>query len=190
MKAIKRIVCLTLAIIMAGLAFVMPVSAAGATPLIMIDGIGTTKLYKNFGTDKEELVFSGDDAFIEQMIKDIGGALFNGFLSYGIGNKDYAALADKILPTVNEYIKDLGFNPNGTPVNPTVGFYRTEKPLSEYSKKEKEGISTFAQAYAKKHGEKYVYNFTYDWRDDPVKIADQLNTFITNVKAKTRRKPV
>ena len=188
MKAIKRIVCLTLAIVMAGLAFVMPVSAAGATPLIMIDGIGTTKLYKNFGTAKEELIFSGDDAFVEKMVKDIGGALFDGFIRFGLGKKDYEALAKKILPTVNEYVKDLGFKPDGTPVDPTVGFYRTEKPLSEYTKKEKEGISTFAKAYAKKHGSKYVYNFTYDWRDDPVKIADELNTFIKNIKAKTNCK--
>ena len=151
MKTTKKIVCLTLALIMAGLAFIMPVSAAGATPLVMIDGIGTTKLYKNFGTDKEELVFSGDDAFIEGIIKDAGGALLGGLVSYGIGNKDFDALADKVLPVANKYLAEIGYNPDGTPVDETIGFYRTTKPVSQYTDKEKANLSTFALAYAEKH---------------------------------------
>lgn len=190
MKTTKKIVCLTLALIMTALAFVMPVSAAGATPLVMIDGIGTTKLYKNFGTEQEELVFSGDDAFIEGIITDAGGALLGGLVSFGIGNKDFDALADKVLPVVNKYIKDLGFNPDGTPVNETIGFYRTTKPLSQYTEEEKSGISTFALAYAEKHGEENVYNFTYDWRADPIENAAQLNEFISTVKASTNAKRV
>ena len=101
MKATKRIVCLTLALIMTALAFIMPVSAATTVPLIMIDGIGTTKLYKNFGTAEEEQVFSGDEEFITGIIEDAGGALLGGLISFGIGNKDFDALADKILPVAN-----------------------------------------------------------------------------------------
>ena len=190
MKATKRIVCLTLALIMAGLAFVMPVSAATTVPLIMVDGIGTTKLYKNFGTPEEEMIFSGDEAFIEGIIKDVGGAFLGGLVSFGIGDKDFDALADKLLPVVNEYVKDLGYNPDGTPVNDTVGFYRTTKPVSKYTDEEKAGLSTFALAYAEKHGEEYVYNFTYDWREDPIENAKQLNEFISTVKAEAKCKRV
>ncbi len=190
MKTTKKIVCLTLALIMAGLAFVMPVSAAKAVPLIMIDGIGSTKLYKNFGTEEEELVFSGDEAFIEGIIKDVGGALLGGLVSFGIGNKDFDALADKLLPAVNVYLADLGFNPDGTPVNETIGYYSTTKPVSEYTEEEKAGLSTFALAYAEKHGEENVYNFTYDWRADPIENAKLLNEFISTVKASTNSKKV
>lgn len=190
MKAVRKIVCLTLALVMAGLAFVMPVSAAGTTPLVMIDGIGTTKLYKNFGTENEELLFSGDEAFIEAIIKDVGGAFINGLVSFGIGNKDFDALADDLLPVVNKYLVDLGYNPDGTPVNETVGFYRTTKPLSQYTEEEKSAVSTFARAYAEKHGEENVYNFTYDWRGDPIDHAAQLNAFISEVKANTNSKKV
>ena len=190
MKTTKKIVCLTLALIMAGLAFIMPVSAAGATPLVMIDGIGSTKLYKNFGTENEELIFSGDDAFIEGIIKDAGSALIGGLISFGMGNKDFDALADKLLPVVNKYVADLGFNPDGTPVNETIGFYRTTKPVSEYTEEEKAGLSPFALGYAEKHGEENVYNFTYDWRADPIENAKQLNEFISAVKASTGSKRV
>lgn len=190
MKATKRIVCLTLALIMAGLAFIMPVSAAKVVPLIMIDGIGSTKLYKNFGTEEEEMVFSGDEEFIKGIIEDVGGAFLGGLVSFGIGNKDFDALADKLLPAVNEYLKVLGYNPDGTPVDPTIGFYRTTKPMSEYTEEEKAGLSSFALAYAETHGEEYVYNFTYDWRADPIENAKQLNEFISTVKANTGSKRV
>jgi len=190
MKATKRIVCLTLALIMTALAFVMPVSAAAPTPLVMIDGIGSTKLYKNFGTEEEELIFSGDEEFIKAIIEDIGGAFLGGLVSFGVGNKDFDALADNLLPAVNEYLKPLGFNPDGTPVDPTVGFYRTTEPISTFTEEEKAGLSTFALAYAEKHGEENVYNFTYDWRDDPIKNAAELNEFISAVKAKTNCKRV
>ncbi len=190
MKTVRKIVCLTLALIMAGLAFIMPVSAAGATPLIMIDGIGTTKLYKNFGTPEEELIFSGDEAFIEGIVKEVGGAFLSGLVSFGIGNKDFDALADELLPAVNKYLADLGYNPDGTPVNETIGFYRTTKPLSEYTEEEKADISEFALAYAQKHGEENVYNFTYDWRGDPIDHAKDLNDFISTVKANTNSKRV
>lgn len=183
MKATKRIVCLTLAIIMAALVFVMPVSAAKTVPLIMIDGIGTTKLYKNFGTAEEELVFSGDDEFIEGIVENVGGAFLGGLISFGIGNKDFDALADDFLPAVNEYLKVIGFNQDGTPIDPTIGFYRTTAPISEYTEEEKAGLSTFALAYAEKHGEENVYNFTYDWRADPIENAKELNQFISEVKA-------
>lgn len=43
MKATKKIVCLALAIVLAGLALVMPVSAAKTTPLIIVDGINSTR---------------------------------------------------------------------------------------------------------------------------------------------------
>ncbi|MBR0535361.1 MAG: hypothetical protein IIX14_03175 [Clostridia bacterium] len=190
MKATKRIVCLTLALIMTALAFIMPVSAATTVPLIMIDGIGTTKLYKNFGTAEEELVFSGDEEFITGIIEDAGGALLGGLISFGIGNKDFDALADKVMPVVNKYISPIGFNSDGTPVDPTIGFYRTTEPISKYTEEEKANLSSFALAYAERNGEEYVYNFTYDWRADPIENAEQLKDFITEVKAKTNSKRV
>ncbi len=190
MKATKRIVCLTLALIMTALVFVMPASAASTVPLVMIDGIGTTKLYKNFGTPEEQMVFSGDETFMTGLIEDVGGALLGGLVSFGIGNKDFDALADKILPVANKYLKEIGFNPDGTPVDSTIGFYRTTDPVSKYTDEQKANLSTFALAYAEKHGEENVYNFTYDWRADPIENAKQLNDFISQVKVNANCKRV
>ena len=68
MKATKKILCITLALVVAGLALIMPISASSADlPVIVVDGIGTTPLYQNFGTPDEKLVF--DDATIESFKK-------------------------------------------------------------------------------------------------------------------------
>ncbi len=190
MKVTKKVLSLILALIMTVLAFAMPVSAAGATPLVMVNGIGSTALYKDYGTEDQQLIFSGDEAFIEGLIKDIGGALLSGIVSFGINNKDYDKLADQVFPVVNKYVADLGFNPDGTPVNDTVGFFRTTAPLSEYTEEQKAEVSKFAHAYADKYGEENVYDFSYDWRADPMTIADELDQFISDVKANAGVKKV
>ncbi len=191
MKAVKRIACLALSIVMICLAFATPVSAAGATPLVMINGIGSTDLYKNFGTEDEELAFSfEDEEFVEGFVKEIGTSFVGGFIAYGIAKKDYNKMADVLLPVVNKYISGLGIGLDGTPVDSTIGFHRTDKPLSEYTEEEKEGVSQYAKAYADKYGEDCVYDFTYDWRADPVEIAEELNDFILTIKAKENVKRV
>ncbi len=190
MKVTKKVLSLMLAIIMTALIFAMPVSAASVTPLVMINGIGSTDLYKDYGTENQQLIFSGDEAFIEGLVKDIGGSLLSGIISYGINNKDYNKLADQVFPVVNKYVADLGYNPDGTPVNDTIGFFRTTAPLSEYTEEQKEGVSKFAKAYADKYGEENVYDFSYDWRADPMAIADELNQFISDVKVNAGVKKV
>lgn len=188
MKATRKIVCLTLALIMAGLAFIVPVAAAEETvPFIMINGIGSTKLYKNIGeepteeSEGETLVFSGDDAFVEGLVKDVGGALLSGIIRYGIADKDYNALADQLFPVVNKYLEDIGYNIDGTPRNDTIGFKQLTKPMSQYTEEEKAELSPFAVAYAAENGEENVYNFSYDWREDPIVVAEQLDAFIKEV---------
>ncbi len=194
MKATKKIVCLTLAIVMAGLALIMPVSAAKAStlPFIMVNGFGSSTLYKNLGEVYEEdadgnvinegemPAFALDEAAIEGLVKDIGGALLGGVIKGGIAD-DYDTVADEIFPAVNEYLKDIGYNIDGTPVNPTVGVKQLTKPISEYTEEELTELTTIPEAYIEKYGAENAYNFTYDWRDDPIVIAEQLNDFIKAV---------
>ena len=187
MKATKKLLCLTLALVMAGLAFIVPVAAAEeAIPFIMVNGIGSTKLYKNIGeapsdtSEGETLVFSGD-GFIEGLIKDVGGALLSGIIRYGIADKDYNAFADQLFPVVNTYLEDIGYNIDGTPRNETIGFKQLTKPMSKYTEEEKAELSPFALQYAAENGEENVYNFSYDWRGDPLEWAEQLNAFIKEV---------
>ncbi len=182
MKVTKKIVSVILAITLAVVAFVMPVSAAKVYPLVIVSGIFSTPLYKNVGTDEETPAFATDDASIEAMIKDIGGAFIGGCINYGVSKKDYDKFADVFYPVVNKYIESIGYNPDGTPVDDTVGFVQNNKPMSEYSDEEKAGLSVFAEAYAKQFGEENVYNFSYDWRESPIDCAAELDEYINSIK--------
>ena len=182
MKATKKIVSVILAITLAVVAFVMPVSAAKVYPLVIVDGIFSTPLYKNVGTADEAPVFPTDDAALEEMIKEIFGSFIGGLVEYGIGKKDFDKFADKFYPVLNKYIEPIGFNPDGTPVDATVGFVQNEKPMSEYTDEEKAGLNAFAQAYAEEFGEENVYNFSYDWRISPIDSAAALDEYIQTIQ--------
>ena len=182
MKATKKIVSVILAITLAVVAFVMPVSAAKVYPLVIVDGIFSTPLYKNVGTVDEAPIFATDDAALEEMIKEILGAFIGGCINYGVATKNYDAFADKFYPVVNKYIEPIGYNTDGTAKDATVGFKQNAKPMSEYTEEEKAGLSVFAAAYAKDFGEENVYNFSYDWRESPIDSAAQLAEYIETVK--------
>ena len=182
MKATKKIVSVILAVTLAVVAFVMPVSAAKVYPLVIVDGIFSTPLYKNAGTVDEAPVFATDDAALEEMIKEILGAFIGGCINYGVATKNYDAFADKFYPVVNKYIEPIGYNTDGTAKDATVGFKQNAKPMSEYTEEEKAGLSVFAAAYAKDFGEENVYNFSYDWRESPIDSAAQLAEYIETVK--------
>ena len=182
MKATKKIVSVILAITLAVVAFVMPVSAAKVYPLVIVDGIFSTALYKNAGTADQAPIFATDDASLEEMIKEIAGSFIGGLINYGIGSKDFNKFADKFYPVVNKYVEPIGFNPDGTPVDATVGFVQNEKPMSEYTDEEKAGLNAFAQAYAEEFGEENVYNFSYDWRISPIDSAAELDMYIQNIQ--------
>ncbi len=190
MKATKKIVCLTLAIIMSALAFVMPVAAADTTALVIVDGWSSTPLYQNFGTEEEKLIFSADEEFIEGIVKNVGSAFIKGLVGYGMADKDFEALADSVLPEVNKIFEPIGFNSDGTPIDETIGFYRTTEPVSKYTEEEKARLTTFIADTAALYGEDKTYNFTYDWRMDPTEIADELNEFIGKVRVATNSRKV
>jgi len=185
MKATKKIVSVTLAIVLVALAFVMPVSAAKALPLIIVDGIFSTELYKNYGTADEAPVFPTDSDSLTAMGKDIGGALIGGIIKYGTAKKDYDEFANEFFPVVNKYLEPIGYNPDGTPVDDTIGFKQLTKPMSQYTEEEKASLVVFAEVYAKEYGEENVYNFSYDWRSSPIDVAAELKDFIKTVKNET-----
>ncbi len=182
MKATKKIVSVILAIALMVVAFAMPVGAAKVYPLVIVDGIFSTKLYSNIGTADEAEVFAMDDVAMEEMVKEVLGSFIGGCIKYGQNKKDYDKFADEFFPVVNKYIDPIGFNPDGTAKDATIGFHQNEKPMSEYSDEEKADLSVFAQAYAEEYGEDNVYNFNYDWRKSPIDAAADLDKYIQNIK--------
>ncbi|MBR4287597.1 MAG: hypothetical protein IKT55_07835 [Clostridia bacterium] len=190
MKATKKIVCLTLAMVMVALAFVMPVAAADDMPLVIVDGFASTKLYTDFGTENQKEAFFGSDTDIEAMITDVGGAFIGGLIKYGYNDKDFEAFADSFIPALNKYFEPIAYNTDGTPKN-DIGYYVTDKPIAEYTEEEKaQYFTTFTLDTAKMYGEDKAYCFSYDWRKSPIDLAEELKDFINDVRAKEGAKKV
>lgn len=190
MKATKKIVCLALAIVMSVLAFVMPVVAADELPLVIVDGFNSTKLYTDFGTENQKEAFFGSDTDIEAMITDVGGAFCMGLIQYGMNHKDFEAFGNCFIPALNKYFEPIAYNTDGTPKN-ELGYYVTDKTISEYTEEEKANLFTsFVLETAKKYGEDNTYSFSYDWRKSPIEVAEELNAFINYVRAQEGCKKV
>ncbi len=190
MKATKKIVCLTLAMVMVALAFVMPVAAADDMPLVIVDGFASTKLYTDFGTENQKEAFFGSDTDIEAMITDVGGAFIGGLIKYGYNDKDFEAFADSFIPALNKYFEPIAYNTDGTPKS-DIGYYVTDKPISEYTDEEKANLfTTYTLDTAKLYGEDKAYCFSYDWRKSPIDLAEELKDFINDVRAKEGAKKV
>ena len=190
MKATKKIVCLALAVLLAGLALIMPVSAAETMPLVIVDGINSTRLYTNFGTENQKEAFFGADTDIETLVAEASGAFLLGCVKYGGHNKSFEALAGEVVPVLNKYFDAVSYNQDGTAKH-ELGFYKTDKTIAEYTEEEKsQRFTSFVLETAKVYGEEHTYSFAYDWTADPIETAKELNQFIGEVKAKEGCKKV
>ena len=186
MKAFKKVLCITLALMLAGLALMAPVAAATDVPLVVIQGFAAVPLVKNAGTEQELKVFPPENLATDGFVANLSTALITGFIEYGANGANWDSFANRVLPIVKDMVADIAYNTDGTPVNDNVTHETYDEPMSSYTEEEKKAIFTpFGLKYAEQYNEDLVYAFGYDWRQSPLDCADQLNNFISYVKART-----
>ncbi|MBR3809856.1 MAG: alpha/beta fold hydrolase [Clostridia bacterium] len=186
MKAFKKVLCITLALMLAGLALMAPVAAATDVPLVVIQGFAAVPLVKNAGTEQELQVFPPENLATDGNVAKLTTALITGFIEYGANGANWDAFGKRVLPIVKDMLADVAYNTDGTPVNDNVTHETYDEPMSSYTEEEKKAIFTpFGLKYAEQYNEDLVYAFGYDWRQSPLDCADQLNNFINYVKART-----
>ena len=186
MKALKKVLCITLALMLAGLALMAPVAAATDVPLVVIQGFAAVPLVKNAGTEQELQVFPPENLATDGNVAKLTTALITGFIEYGANGANWDAFGKRVLPIVKDMLADVAYNTDGTPANDNVTHETYDEPMSSYTEEEKKAIFTpFGLKYAEQYNEDLVYAFGYDWRQSPLDCADQLNNFISYVKART-----
>lgn len=186
MKAFKKVLCITLALMLAGLALMAPVAAATDVPLIVVQGFAAIPLVKNAGTEQELQVFPPENLATDGNVAKLTTALITGFIEYGANGANWDSFGKRVLPIVKDMLADIAYNTDGTPVNDNVTHETYDEPMSSYTEEEKKAIFTaFGLKYAEQYNEDLVYAFGYDWRQSPIDCADQLNDFISYVKART-----
>ncbi len=147
------------------------------TAFIVVSGMNTFPLYKD-----GEKVFPTQTKAIVKLASRMVLPLVEFFR-----DGDYDKLGDALFPAAAEAFDDLSCNADGSSkYNVTTDLF----PLSagNYSDsfmnevKDEGGV---VKAGIEAFGAENTYFFNYDWRIDPLKHADELNSFIKNVKTET-----
>jgi pimeloyl-ACP methyl ester carboxylesterase len=139
----------------------VPPCACGYAPTIHVTGIASIDIYKNLGTQNEAVMFPPS---VDTIKSAVSNDTYIDFAKFALtGNWDYAA--DALIPVANKVFEDFGCNPDGTPKAGT-------------------GIKWSYPSYLV-HYPGYAPGFYYDWREDPLVVAAQLNDYIEYVCAVT-----
>ena len=148
------------------------------TAFVVVSGMNTFPLYK----DGEKVFPTSTKAIMKMASKLILPLVV--FFADG----DYDKLGDALFPAALEAFDSLSCNPDGTSkydVATTV-FPANAGNYTELFKDEISDEIGVVNAGIEAYGAENTYFFNYDWRLDPLKHADELNTFIKNVKAETK----
>ncbi len=125
----------------------------GYVPVIHITGMANTNLVMDLGLETEKQVFGAEEEDMNTMIKNLIAPVL--FFLLGGSEERFAKSLVEVVKPVFEYIK---YDKNGdSAYNVTID----RQPRVEF------GYSSFI----------------YDWRADPMVVADELKAFIDEVKA-------
>lgn len=157
-----RFVALILALMLAVIPSFSAVAASSeisynvSCPTIMVHGFMASDVYKNRGTDAQEVIFPMSSDLVLNLVKDCIPALADFLIT-----KNWDKLGETVTPIARSYFEDIMLDNDGeTKDNSGVVF--------EYPSPETIGKTS-------------VIEFSYDWRIDPTVVASQLNDFIDYV---------
>ncbi len=179
-KVICVVLCLTMLMIfpLTAAAATAPtlITANGANPVVVINGMQNNALYINPESTRAEKVFPPEINTTIALAESIVNYVMMGE-GYFEENTDY--IGDKIAT----YFKYIPCNNDGTPKT-NVGVKKLTHSLAYYQKNT-ELIDSVAGELGKicaaEAGYNRVYVFSYDWRLSPMDLASELDDFIVDV---------
>ena len=187
MKQRRKFLSILLAIVM--LLSVFPVGAIAADdgvqttvsadidPVIVVRGFDFTGLVHADGTKTLQLNAGG-------IIK----VLFSYFISKLTFNE--SVFTDALLDFANTTLAPIASDKNGDSVLAGIGAKTYPLPLDnnpdEIATWDENAIA-LARSFVDTRGAGNAFLFTFDWRKNPLVIADELNAFIKNVKSMTNK---
>lgn len=167
MKNVKKVISIVLALVLA-MALAVPAMTAFAAdinyvPTILVAGRSRTMTIYN--ADGEKVWPIGDNLNTEDITNAVMHCL--PYLGVGMISGNYDAWVDEFYKAMAPYYENIICDKNGE-----IGSTSVETKY-DYSNPEKGNWN------------ECEYRFQYDWRLDPFKTADYLDTFIDNVLKKT-----
>ena len=181
-------VCLALCLLLSCFA-VLPAAAftptgGGSMPLVLLSGDGNT-IYDESGNEAPKFTDVVTDAFTgknnaadtEEGSDNLKQSVANVLTPFVLGviSGDYDEYYEKLEQEITELADGIRMDENGEPR------YGTDIAKSDYETNQKRMTTPNVKS---RYGV-YDYCFWYDWRRDPMEIADQLDAYIEAVCAMT-----
>lgn len=191
-KNLKKIVALLLTVLMVAV-YILPASAANVPtkiwcddPVIYIAGDSGDIYYENdTKTFRIDDLFSssGDEDDDNSKIWEAVANITLPFILEGIAFDKWDNYYDAVEKEIGDLFEAIRLDGNGNvPEDSDSGIGRVAMETNAYSMTH-DRCSTSPESYGKYSERTYIFN--YDWRLDPIEIADQLNEFINGVCAST-----
>lgn len=182
----KKFVSILLAFVMV-FTMALPAFAADASekadyngdPVVVVRGIHFTGLERADGSDA--IVFSANDIqtlIIEYIVGKLAG--------------DSSALADSLISFLQKAFGPIACDNEGNPVYPDVHMEKYPLSMDNYNVSESwsGGEEGLVYSVIQEIGGENTFYFTYDWRKNPLDLADELGEFIESVKKQTGKTKV
>ncbi|MBS7360846.1 MAG: hypothetical protein KIG24_00740, partial [Oscillospiraceae bacterium] len=163
---LMRLLSLVLALVMLGAAAAVPVYAqsgkcgCGTPPVIYVAALGSATLYLDKGTENERVLFRPETETYVQLALRLAPAIARLAV-----DKNYDAFGDSLIAGVDWVFGDLQMDENGDSTDRVTT--DRERPTDP------------------DHGVDKSYYFGYDFREDPLTVADKLHEYIEHVKELT-----
>ena len=179
----KRILSITLSLLMLLALFTPAFAESYATlhetvPLVLLGGDGDT-LYDadgNYLFQINDLGKLADGTDTKELLRSIA-AVLQPFLLEGLLQNKWDNYYAHLEAEIGELTKDVRLDENGNVANG-----------SDISKEHRQEVATNKRTDKKGQKGYYAfqdYRFWYDWRLDPMEVADELNDYIESIKAVT-----
>ena len=196
----RKVLCLVLACVLVFSALPLSAIAEGVIPTIVLGGYTSPQLYlfDDEGNIQEKIWMLNLNSVLDVVkkdIPDISKANFNTVI-----NRDPSYAGQQISDAVAEIAKYMRRNPDGSlPYNTGawprsaaesnmayINAHRAENPYLDTAVKEKRLTPELCEL----RGEKNVYCFSVDWRQNIIECARDLGTFILDVRKHSGAKKV
>ncbi|MDD6022457.1 MAG: hypothetical protein PUB94_07415 [Oscillospiraceae bacterium] len=176
-KILSVILCVILVLVTTSSAYARETGSdlRSSVPVIYISGDSNTLTYDNgtktFEIDNMLKIFQNSE---DGNISEAAFNILRPFLIKGIVFNDWDDYYDAVYKEISDVYKPILLDENGNP--------NTDCDIPQWQKNDMKNAMTYNRASANGTYGEGDYRFYYDWRLDPIEIAEQLHTYIEGVK--------